>query len=163
MGVFGCFWFFFSMMTYGAAVPSGVFLSAIFVGCAIGQIYEDIRENLFEATLYSSMPLVLGAASMMSSYTRLSYSIVVLMLETSNSFNLAIPMIIAVFTSKTVADWINNGLFDREVRNLQMPLLKGTCTAEDIKAQKVMSQILITVPSIADLQSLQKALSSEHN
>lgn len=153
MGVFGCFWFFFSMMTYGAAVPSGVFLSAIFVGCAIGQIYEDIRANLFgiEVTIYSSMPLVLGAASMMSSYTRLSYSIVVLMLETSNSFNLAIPMIIAVFTSKTVADWINNGLFDREVRNLQMPLLKGTCAVQDIKAQILMSQTLITVPSIADL------------
>ncbi len=120
MGIFGCFWFFFSMLTYGAAVPSGVFLSAMFVGCSVGQIYEDIRVNLFgiENTVYSSLPLVLGAASMMSSYTRLSYSIVVLMLETTNSFNLAIPMIVAVFTTRTVADWFNNGLFDREIRNL---------------------------------------------
>jgi len=36
MGVFGAFWFFFSIMTYGSAVPSGPFLSAILVGCSIG-------------------------------------------------------------------------------------------------------------------------------
>ena len=36
MGIFGCFWFFFSMLTYGASIPSGVFLSAMFVGCAVG-------------------------------------------------------------------------------------------------------------------------------
>jgi H+/Cl- antiporter ClcA len=63
---------------------------------------------------------------MMSSYTRLSYSVVVLMLETSNSFNLAIPMIVAVFTSRTVADLFTNSLFDREVRSDQLPVLKGT-------------------------------------
>ena len=93
---------------------------------------------------------------MMSSYTRLSYSIVVLMLETSNSFNLAIPMIVAVFTSRTVADFFNNGLFDREIRNLQMPFLKGTCPADcaDILAKKIMSKTLITVPSIADMASV---------
>lgn len=46
-----------------------------------------------------------------------------------------------------------------------MPFLKGTCPIEtaDLKAQKVMSKSLITVPSIADMQSFQKALSSEHN
>lgn len=72
------------------------------------------------------MPLILGAASMMASTTRLSYSVVVLMLETSNSFNLAIPMIVAVFLSKTIADYFSNGIFDKEIRDLQMPLLKGT-------------------------------------
>ncbi len=46
-----------------------------------------------------------------------------------------------------------------------MPILKGTCPIETagIKAHKVMCKSLITVPSIADMQSLQKALSSEHN
>jgi len=132
MGVFGCFWFFFAIMTYGAAVPSGVFLSAILVGCSVGQIYENIRINLFgiENTTFSSLPIILGASCMMTSYTRLSYSIVVLMLETSNSFNLAIPMIVAVFTSKTVADLFTNSLFDREIRNEQIPVLKGECPAE---------------------------------
>lgn len=36
MGVFGLFWFFFGFITYGAAIPSGIFLSAILVGCSVG-------------------------------------------------------------------------------------------------------------------------------
>lgn len=53
---------------------------------------------------------------MISSYTRLSYSVVVLMLEATNAFNLVIPMIIAVFVSRTVADLFNNSIFMYEVR-----------------------------------------------
>lgn len=158
MGIFACFWFYFAVLTYGAAVPSGVFLSSILVGCSIGQIYENIRINVFglENTTITSMPLILGAASMMSSTTRLSYSIVVLMLETSNSFNLAIPMIVAVFTSKTIADYFTNGLFDREIRDLQMPMLKGTCPPEckEKRAHEIMSKELITITSIAEMLSV---------
>lgn len=43
IGVFGVFWFFFAMITYGSAVPSGVFLPAMLVGCSLGLIYENLR------------------------------------------------------------------------------------------------------------------------
>jgi H+/Cl- antiporter ClcA len=55
---------------------------------------------------------------MLAANTRLSYSIVVLMLEATGSFTLAIPMILAVFTTKFVADLMTNSLFDREIRDL---------------------------------------------
>lgn len=130
-------------------------------------MYENIRVNLFgiENTTLSSLPMIVGAACMMTSYTRLSYSVVVLMLETSNSFNLAVPMILAVFTTRTVADLFTNSLFDREVRNLDIPVLKGICPPQTAnkKAYEVMSKTLISIPSIADMNSIKKALSSNHN
>jgi len=118
MVTFGCFWFFFSIFTYGSAVPSGVFLSAILVGLSVGQIYENIRSEIGIkiAAVHTPLPLILGAACMMSSYTRLSYSIIVLMLECSDSFNLAVPMIIAVFTSHCVSECFTNSIFEREIR-----------------------------------------------
>lgn len=129
IGTFGAFWYFMSAITYRSAVPSGVFLSSILVGVSVGQIYENCRENLFgiDHHVSTALPLLLGAACMLAANTRLSYSIVLLMLETSNQFNLAIPMILAVFTSKFVADLMTNSLFDREIRDLQMPMLKGIC------------------------------------
>lgn len=45
--VFALSWFFFSMITYGSQVPSGVFLSAILVGSAIGFLWENMRVSLF--------------------------------------------------------------------------------------------------------------------
>lgn len=118
MGVFGLFWFFFGIVTYGASIPSGVFLSAILVGLSVGQIYENIRINTLgiETTIITSLPLILGATCMISSYTRMSYSVVVLMLEATNSFNLVIPIIIAVFITRTVADLFTHSIFMYEVR-----------------------------------------------
>jgi len=66
---------------------------------------------------YTTLPLIIGAAAMMASTTRLSYSVVVLMLEASNAFNLAIPMIIAVFVSKIIADIFTISLYERELRD----------------------------------------------
>lgn len=167
MGVFGLFWFIFSCLTYGSSVPSGPFLSAMIVGSSVGIIYENTRLLTFnlEPTEASSLPLVMGAACMMSGYTRLSYSIVVLMLESSNSFNLAIPLIVGVFTARTVADLFTNSLFDREIRNDQLPILKGSLpeSSKDLKAHQIMSKTLVSIQSIAEMKSISKALGSPHN
>ena len=167
IGTFGAFWYFFSVITYRSAVPSGVFLSMILVGVSVGQMYDNVRMNIFGIDRNTStiLPLMLGAACMMAASTRLSYSIVVLMLETSSAFNMAIPMIFAVFTSKAVAYLINNGLFYHEIRDLQMPMLKGVCPPETarMKAYQIMSKSLITVQSIAEMKSVSKALGSVHN
>ena len=34
-------WFFFSVTTYGISVPAGLFLPAILMGCALGQLYQN--------------------------------------------------------------------------------------------------------------------------
>ena len=83
-----------------------------------------------ESATYTTLPLIIGAAAMMASTTRLSYSIVVLMLECSNAFNLAIPMIIAVFASKMVGDMLTIGIFERELRDANIPLLTGSVPLE---------------------------------
>jgi len=117
------------VLTYGSAVPTGIFLFAIITGSAVGQIYTNIRLNLFGLSDSSntSLPLIIGAACMITSTTRLSYSIVVLMLEASSAFSIAIPMIIAVFTSKMIADLFTISLYDREIRDANIPLLTGSC------------------------------------
>lgn len=102
----------------------------------------------------TTLPLIIGAAAMMASTTRLSYSIVVLMLEACNAFNIAIPVIIAVFTSKMVADLLTNSLYDREIRDENIPLLTGTCPlwSKNKKAVEIMSKEPITITTIAEMR-----------
>lgn len=63
------------------------------------------------------MPIIVGAASMVSGYTRLTYSIVLLILEASNSFDLAVPVILAVWVSNFTSKHISTSIFARELRN----------------------------------------------
>lgn len=128
IGVFTTFWLFFATMTYGSAVPSGIFFYSIVIGIGIGTLYENIRVNMFgvEGTELTTLPIIIGAACMMTATTRLSYSVVVIMLEAANAFNLAVPIIIAVFVSKLVSDGLNRGMFDREIRDANIPILTGS-------------------------------------
>lgn len=106
-------------MTFGTSIPTGAFLSAILVGSSIGFIYEILRLYIFKITTgeISSLPIIIGATSMVSGYTRLTYSIVLLMLEASDSFDLAVPMILAVWISNITSNFISTSLFARELRN----------------------------------------------
>lgn len=167
IGTYALFWMFFSIMTYGSSVPSGCFLFAIIVGAGVGQIWENTRINILGIASgeYSTLPLVIGAASMIASTTRMSYSIVVLMLEAANAFNLAIPMIIAVFTAKLTGDLLTNSLYEREIRECNLPVLTGSCPPRnrDKKAAEIMGKDPITVTTIAEMRQIQRALDSEHN
>ena len=130
-------WFFFSMITYGTAVPSGLFLPPILVGSSIGFLWENMRVSLFnvQSTQISSLPIIIGAACMISGQTRLTYSVVVLILEASNSFDLAVPMFLAVWCSNTVGSFLTTSLFKREIRGKQMPFLSGQCPPETSKME----------------------------
>ena len=47
--------------------------------------------------------LLVGAAAMLTSYTRMTYSLAVIMLETTQSINLFIPMIFSLVVSRSVS------------------------------------------------------------
>lgn len=102
---------------------------------------------------------------MMSGYTRLSYSAVILMLEATNSFNFAIPMILAVWITRLIANFLCTSLYERELRSKQMPFLSGKCPAEtqNLKAAEIMSKDVLTIPSIIDMKTVELALSSNYN
>ena len=47
--------------------------------------------------------MLVGAAAMLTSYTRMTYSLAVIMLETTQSINLFIPMIFSLVVSRSVS------------------------------------------------------------
>ena len=76
-------WFLLFITTYGVQVPSGVFLPGIIIGLAVGQLYGNIWVQIFPNQAESQTYLLVGAAAMLTSYTRMTYSLAVIMLETT--------------------------------------------------------------------------------
>ena len=61
---------------------------------------------------------------MLTSYVRMTYSLAVIMLETTQSINLFIPTIFAVIVARSVGKFYTRSLYEISLRTKNIPLLK---------------------------------------
>lgn len=114
-----------SLIAYGLAVPSGLFIPVIFVGAAYGRFtgkfmkayigFENIDEGLFA---------YLGAASFMGGTMRIAVSLCVILLELTNNLLLLPWTMLVLLISKTVGDLFNIGVNDQIVHIKELPFLE---------------------------------------
>jgi len=88
MVVFACVWYFWTIVTYGTNVPSGLFLPGMIIGCAMGEIYAKTMWDIgvYDEDHYKKyrvIYIILGMGSMLAGYTRMTYSLAVIVMETS--------------------------------------------------------------------------------
>lgn len=163
---FGC-WYFMTITTYGTFVPSGLFLPGIIIGCAFGSIVGKVCEDIgFSSQDEYQAYIVIAGTSMMVGYTRLTYSITVIMLETTNSFDLVIPVMLSTFISHQVGYLISQSLYERAIRGKQIPLLRGTppFQCKELIAEKLMCKEKIYVlHEVATMQEIKDCLESGHH
>ena len=101
---FLCNWIVFTYVTSGTAVPCGIFLPCMLIGCAIGILYHPIHMQIFQYTnpadnINVETLAILGAAAVLSGATRMTFCLVVIMMETSSNVDLFLPIIFTIFTS----------------------------------------------------------------
>ena len=107
--IFFTIWYIFTIITSGTAAPLGIFLPCMIIGCAIGHIYANISIALFpdDPNIHSQSYAIIGAASMLSGSTRMTYSLAVLMMETTSNVHLFLPMIFSLFVSYGISSLFN--------------------------------------------------------
>ena len=98
--------------------------------------------------------VLVGAGAMLSAYCRLTYSLVVIMLETTSSINIFLPMMIGIMTARAVGNLFCGSLYDRALRAKQMPFLRAKCpkTTKYLKASAIMARNPIMLPTIANME-----------
>jgi len=67
----------------------------------------------------------MGSAAMMAGYTRQTYSMAVIMLETSQTVNFFIPVLLTIMVSVGVGGIFNRSLYERALRSKQIPMLRN--------------------------------------
>ncbi len=91
------------------------------VGCALGDLYTSvITDNGIVTPIHAAQHrvsyIILGITAMLASYTRMTFSLVVVAMETSMSINLFVPVTITVMTANFVGGLFNRSLYERAVR-----------------------------------------------
>lgn len=108
----------------------------------------------------------IGAASVLAGYSRLSFSLAVIMLETTENVNLFLPIIFALFISFAVGRLFNRSLYAASLVSKSVPFLVETVPVfnRNLRAEAVMSRPPINLSKLAKVDDIAEALrDTNHN
>lgn len=109
--------------------------------------------------------MIMGASAVLCGYTRLTYSLAVIMLETTQSINLFIPIIFTLIVSFGVGQAFNRSLYERALRMKQIPLLRNHCPKEcsKIRAEQIMASPVLCTEGVPTVHSIIRMMKTSHS
>jgi CBS domain-containing protein len=163
-------WYLFTIVTYGTNVPAGLFLPGMIIGCALGQVYAEFVSAIglidpSELDTSRKVFVVLGVGAVMAGYTRLTYTLAIIVMETSQVISLFIPTAFTILVSNVVGYWFTRSLYERAVRSKQMPILIETVPESQkyVIADQIMSTHCVTLKSVDTVSNVYDALKTGHH
>lgn len=152
------------IITYGIAVPSGLFIPVILAGASYGRLVGTLLGSLSDLDV--GFFALLGAASFLGGTMRMTVSLCVILLELTNSL-LMLPLVMLVLLiSKTVADCFNKGVYDQIVEMKGFPFLEAHAEPymRSLTASDVVSGPLVTFSGVEKVANILYALKiTKHN
>ncbi|CAI9101510.1 OLC1v1038850C1 [Oldenlandia corymbosa var. corymbosa] len=150
------------VITYGIAVPSGLFIPVILAGASYGRLVGRLVDMFLgnASSLGVGLFGVLGAASFLGGTMRMTVSLCVILLELTNDL-LMLPLVMLVLLiSKTVADCFNKGVYDQIVKMKGMPFMEAHAEPymRQLVAGDVCSGPLITFSGVEKVGNILHAL-----
>ncbi|KAK6159674.1 hypothetical protein DH2020_003055 [Rehmannia glutinosa] len=115
--------YFLGIITYGIAVPSGLFIPVILAGASYGRLVGRLLGSI--SNLDVGLFALLGAASFLGGTMRMTVSLCIILLELTNDLLMLPLMMLVLLISKTVADSFNKGVYDQIVKMKGLPYLEA--------------------------------------
>ncbi|XP_042516974.1 chloride channel protein CLC-c-like [Macadamia integrifolia] len=146
------------IITYGIAVPSGLFIPVILAGASYGRLVGHLLESISDLDV--GLFALLGAASFLGGTMRMTVSLCVILLELTNDI-LMLPLVMLVLLiSKTVADNFNKGVYDQIVKMKGFPFMESHAEPymRNLIAGDVVSGPLITFAGVERVGNILHAL-----
>ncbi|KAL6623157.1 hypothetical protein ACP70R_033036 [Stipagrostis hirtigluma subsp. patula] len=147
------------LVTFGIAVPSGLFLPIILMGSAYGRILALVLRRF--ARIDHGLYAVLGAAALMSGSMRMTVSLCVIFLELTNNLLLLPITMFVLLIAKTVGDAFNPSIYEiiLELKGLPFlepkpePWMKDLAVGElaAAKPRAVTLQVVERVSTVVDV------------
>ncbi|KDP44103.1 hypothetical protein JCGZ_05570 [Jatropha curcas] len=156
--------YFLGIITYGIAIPSGLFIPVILAGACYGRLVGRLFKSV--SKLDTGVFALLGAASFLGGTMRMTVSLCVILLELTNDLLLLPLVMLVLLVSKTVADNFNKGVYDQIVKLKGLPYMEAHAEPymRHLSAQDVLSGPLVTFSGVEKVGNIIRALrTTGHN
>lgn len=158
-------------VTYGVAVPSGLFVPSLLSGAALGRLVGHLLhllDNSHGTFADSGTYALIGAASMLGGMARMTISLTVILLEATGDMQYVVPLMLALMTARWVGNIFNEGLYDIHIHLRGLPFLEETVPQivreYDLDVEKVMAQPVRHLREVVTVEEIFICLTScEHD
>jgi chloride channel 7 len=146
------------LLTYGIAVPSGLFIPVILAGATYGRIVGTLLGPMSD--LDPGLFALLGAASFLGGTMRMTVSVCVILLELTNELHMLPLVMLVLLISKTIADCFNKGVYDQIVVMKGLPFMEAHAEPymRQLVASDVVSGPLISFSGVEKVGNIVQAL-----
>ena len=151
-----------SCITYGIAVPSGLFVPCILMGCGFGRIMGEFLKHHLLMDVKKGPYALMGAVAMLGGVSRMTISLTVILLETTQNMQFLLPIMLVLTVSKWVGDFFNISLYDLHVELKCMPFVESypPTGMEQMKCGDISTYPVISVPMRSTVGHIVRVLNS---
>ncbi|XP_061543047.1 H(+)/Cl(-) exchange transporter 6-like [Phycodurus eques] len=156
LSVFFLLYFLLACWTYGVSVPSGLFVPSLLCGAAYGRLVANILKVKLGMDIYAGTFALIGAASFLGGVVRMTISLTVILIESTNEITYGLPIMITLMVAKWTGDLFNKGIYDIHIQLRGVPLLEWETEVEmdKLTAGDIMEPNLTYVYPHTRVQSL---------
>uniref|UniRef100_A0A3Q3M3B4 Chloride channel protein n=1 Tax=Mastacembelus armatus TaxID=205130 RepID=A0A3Q3M3B4_9TELE len=156
LSIFFVLYFLLACWTYGVSVPSGLFVPSLLCGAAFGRLVANILKVKLGMHIYSGTFALIGAAAFLGGVVRMTISLTVILIESTNEITYGLPIMITLMVAKWTGDFFNKGIYDIHIQLRGVPLLEWETEVEmdKLTASDIMETNLTYVYPHTRVQSL---------
>ncbi|XP_061113542.1 H(+)/Cl(-) exchange transporter 6 [Conger conger] len=156
LSIFFVLYFFLACWTYGVSVPSGLFVPCLLCGAAFGRLVANVLNVNLGLDIYSGTYALIGAAAFLGGAVRMTISLTVILIESTNEITYGLPIMITLMVAKWTGDFFNHGIYDIHILLRGVPLLEWETEVEmdKLTASDIMEPNLTYVYPHTRIQSL---------
>eukprot|EP00036_Acanthoecidae_sp_10tr_P016650 CAMPEP_0206298914 /NCGR_PEP_ID=MMETSP0106_2-20121207/6927_1 /ASSEMBLY_ACC=CAM_ASM_000206 /TAXON_ID=81532 /ORGANISM="Acanthoeca-like sp., Strain 10tr" /LENGTH=907 /DNA_ID=CAMNT_0053729613 /DNA_START=27 /DNA_END=2750 /DNA_ORIENTATION=+ len=167
LGVFFVCYFTMAIVTYGLAVPSGLFVPSLLSGAAMGRMIASLlhtADNFHGDFADAGTYALVGAVAVLGGVARMTISLTVIMLEATGDMQYVLPLMITLMMSRWSGNIFCEGLYDMHIHLNKLPILESdppeSSRTHDLCAREIMSQEVVSVEPVITVGALYDTVTS---
>lgn len=134
-------------ITYGIAVPSGLFVPSLLSGAAFGRLCGHLLHKLDGTSgtfADSGTYALMGAAAVLGGMARMTISLTVILLEATGDMQYVLPLMLTLMAARFTGNVFNEGLYDIHIKLKNIPFLEPEVPSLAERHEIVAGQVMST-------------------
>mmetsp|Transcript_32739 Transcript_32739/g.48504 ORF Transcript_32739/g.48504 Transcript_32739/m.48504 type:complete len:878 (-) Transcript_32739:106-2739(-) len=134
-------------LTYGIAIPSGLFVPSLLSGAAFGRLCGHLLHKLDHTSgtfADSGTYALMGAAAVLGGMARMTISLTVILLEATGDMQYVLPLMLTLMAARFTGNVFNEGLYDIHIHLKNIPFLEAEVPSVAERHEIVAGQVMST-------------------